>query len=48
MIIINPSGNDYMYSDGNNYSVIFDDRGACEYQSEILAVSAYSLVICRF
>ena len=47
MIIINPCKWDHTYQDGNNYHVIFDINGKADYNSDILSIPAYSLIICR-
>lgn len=47
MIIINPCMWDHMYQDGTNYEVIFDQSGKTSYNSDILTIPAYSLIICK-
>ena len=46
-IIINPSTNDYIYDDETEYDVLLSDRGAIEYRSKIITISALSIVICK-
>lgn len=47
VILINPTRNDYVYDDGKQYDVIFDNNGKCEYRSGILKIPACSLLICK-
>ena len=47
MIIINPTDTDLIYYNGDKYHTIFDKNGKCAYDTSILNVYAYSLVICK-
>ena len=46
-IFINPSVNEHVYDDGNQYEVIFDKNGKCEYHMGILKIPACGLLICK-
>lgn len=48
MIIINPCQWDHVYQDGTNYEVIFDANGKTNYNSVVLSIPAYSLIICKY
>lgn len=47
MIIINPCMWDHIYQDGNTYTIIYDLNGKAQENSEVIAIPAYSMVICK-
>ncbi len=47
MIFINPFENNYVFADGKNYEILFDEHGRCVRRSQSIEISAYSIVICR-
>ena len=48
LILINPTGTDQIYNDGERHEMIFDRKGGCNCAGTCIPVSAYSLVICQY
>ena len=46
-IYFNPHREEITYRDENDYQIIFDQNGKCDYHTHILIVPAYSMVICN-
>ena len=46
-IIINPSDYEHIYADDDNYHVLFDYNGFCDYQRDAISIKSHSLVICK-